>query len=329
MVDPERRIPVKFAVDRDESVFAAKKGLSALTGNSFVSFLVRSTGVLVFLVTGLFFIFIIYQSLLVFNYLSPSDLLFSTKNGEKVFEWYPVSADPKYSIIPLILGTIMTAIPATIISSIFGVGIGVYISEFAPPSISRFLKQIIDIFASLPTVAVGFILLTVGVTFFSSLFDPENRLNAFLSSVGLSLIIIPQIASLTEEALRGVPGHVRTAAYSLGAGRWETVRSVVFPAAVNGISASILLGFGRALGDTMIVLMTSGNAANISMNPFGSVRTMTATIAAELGEVSSDTAHFQTLFFLGMILFLMSVIINLLVKYLIKKFIQQSGGEVR
>lgn len=323
-MDLERRVPVKFAVERSDSVFGVKKGFSAFSGEFFFSALVKLTGLLVFLVTSLFFIFIIYQSLLVFNYLNPADLLYSTKNGEVVFEWYPVSNDPKYSILPLILGTIMTSIPATIISSIFGFGIGVYMSEFAPPSVSRYLKQIIDVFASLPTVAVGFILLTVGVTFFSSLFDPQNRLNAFLSSIGLSLIIIPQIASLTEEALRSVPQHIRIAAYSLGAGKWETVKSVVLPAAINGISASILLGFGRALGDTMIVLMTSGNAATLTMNPFGSVRTMTATIAAELGEVSSGTAHFQTLFFLGMILFSMSVAINLLVKYLIKKLMRQA-----
>jgi phosphate transport system permease protein len=184
--------------------------------------------------------------------LSPLDLIYSDRNGENIFEWYPTSNDPRFSLIPLLLGTFLTAIPATIISSFFGIGIGIFISEFAPRRIRNYLKQLIDLFASLPTVAVGFILLTVGVTFFDSVFDADNRLNAVLAAFGLSLIIIPQIASLTEEALRGIPDDIRMAAFSLGAGRWRTVKDIVFPAAISGISASVVLGFGRAVGDTMI-----------------------------------------------------------------------------
>ena len=140
------------------------------------------------------------------------------------------------------------------------------------------------------------------------------------------MIIIPQIASLTEEALRGIPDDIRMAAFSLGAGRWRTVKDIVFPAAISGISASVVLGFGRAVGDTMIVLMISGNAANLTLNPFSSVRTMTATIAAELGEVSTQTAHYHALFFIGLVLFILSILVNLIVKFLVQRIGFRNNG---
>lgn len=310
------------------SVFDRKPEKKGFPFDSIFTFIVRSSGFLVFIVTVLVFIFIVIESYNVFGYISPVDLIYSYKNGQLHFEWYPTSNDPRFSLIPLLLGTLLTAIPATIVSTFFGVGIGIFISEFAHYKIKNYLKHLIDLFAALPTVAVGFILLTVGVTFFDSIFEPGNRLNAVLAALGLSIIIIPQIASLTEEALSGIPDEIRMAAYSLGAGRWRTIKDIVFPAAINGISASIVLGFGRAIGDTMIVLMISGNAANLTLNPFQSVRTMTATIAAELGEVSTQTAHYHALFFIGLILFIMSILVNLIVKYLVRRIGFKNNGEV-
>ncbi len=315
-----------FAVDSENSVFRSERKPLGFSADRFFSILVRATGLLTFFFVFLFFVLMIYQGLRVFEFISPSDLLFSDTGGKRVYEWYPVSQDPRFSVIPLILGTLLTAIPATLISTIFGVGTGVYISEFASPSIRRSLMHLIDLFATLPTVAVGFMFLTIVATFFSDLFNPASRLNAALSALGLSMIIIPQIASLTGDALRAVPRETRLAAFSLGAGKWRTVKDVVLPAAVNGISASIILGFGRAIGDTMIVLMISGNADNLLFDPFSSVRTMTATIAAELGEVSPGTAHFHALFFIGLLLFLMSIILNLIVRGLVKRFTMGRKG---
>ena len=308
------------------SVFDVKPKQKKFPFDTIFTFVVRSSGLIIFLLTALVFVFIAVESFKVFGYLSPLDLIYSSRNGQNIFEWYPTSNDPRFSLIPLLLGTFLTAIPATIISSFFGIGIGIFISEFAPRRIRNYLKQLIDLFASLPTVAVGFILLTVGVTFFDSVFDADNRLNAVLAAFGLSLIIIPQIASLTEEALRGIPDDIRMAAFSLGAGRWRTVKDIVFPAAISGISASVVLGFGRAVCDTMIVLMISGNAANLTLNPFSSVRTMTATIAAELGEVSTQTAHYHALFFIGLVLFILSILVNLIVKFLVQRIGFRNNG---
>lgn len=315
-----------FTVESDKSVFNLKVKNMGISADSVFALAVRSVGIVTALLVFLFFILMIYQGLRVFEFLTPAELLYSNRGGQRVYEWYPVSSDPRFSVVPLILGTLLTAIPATLISTVFGVGAGIYISEFASASVKNFLKHLIDLFASLPTVAVGFMFLSIVATFFSDVFNPSSRLNAALSALGLSMIIIPQIAALTGNALQAVPGETRLAAFSLGAGRWRTVKDVVLPAAINGISASVILGFGRAIGDTMIVLMISGNADNLVFDPFESVRTMTATIAAELGEVSPETAHFHVLFFIGLLLFLMSIVINILVRYLVKRFANAGAG---
>ncbi|HEX3074014.1 MAG TPA: phosphate ABC transporter permease subunit PstC, partial [Ignavibacteriales bacterium] len=224
-----------------------------------------------------------------------------------------------YSLIPLILGTLITAIPATIISTIFGIAVGIYLSEIAKDKSKEFLKPAIELFAGIPTVVLGFFMLAVGATFFQDLFNPPNRLNAFIGSIGLSFVIIPVIASLTEDALRSIPNELRMASYGLGATKWQTISRVIAPAAISGISASIILGFGRAIGETMIVLMATGNAANITADVFRSVRTMTATIAAEMGEVSHQSDHYYALFFLGVALFTITFILNLIAEVIINK----------
>ena len=240
-------------------------------------------------------------------------------NHETVFQWYPTSEEPRFSLIPLVLGTLLTAIPATIISTIFGVAAGIYLSEVANPKWKEFLKPMIELFAGIPTVVLGFIMLVIGASFFNDLLNPDNRLNAFVASIGLSFVIIPIIASLTEDALHSIPNDLRMASYGLGATKWQTISKVILPAAFSGVSASVILGFGRAIGETMIVLMAAGNAANITSNIFLSVRTMTATIAAEMGEVSQGSDHYFSLFFIGIVLFTITFVLNLIAEIIINK----------
>ena len=177
----------------------------------------------------------------------------------------------------------------------------------------------IELFAGIPTVVLGFIMLVVGASFFNDLLNPANRLNAFVASIGLSFVIIPIIASLTEDALHSIPNDLRMASYGLGATKWQTISKVILPAAFSGVSASIILGFGRAIGETMIVLMCAGNAANLTTNIFLSVRTMTATIAAEMGEVSQGSDHYYALFFIGIVLFTITFFLNLIAEIIINK----------
>ncbi|MGB5288897.1 MAG: phosphate ABC transporter permease subunit PstC [Ignavibacteriaceae bacterium] len=285
-------------------------------------FAVNGTMALVFII--LIFVFLFKEGFRALDHIGLIDFLYldradASGTVERVYQWYPTSEEPRYSLIPLIIGTLLTAIPATIISTLLGVGAGIYLSEVANPKIKEFLKPMIELFAGIPTVVLGFIMLVVGASFFNDLLNPANRLNAFVASIGLSFVIIPIIASLTEDALHSIPNDLRMASYGLGATKWQTVSKVILPAAFSGVSASIILGFGRAIGETMIVLMCAGNAANMTANIFLSVRTMTATIAAEMGEVSQGSDHYYALFFIGIVLFTITFFLNLFAEIIINK----------
>lgn len=313
-----------FHLDAASSLFGKKIKRAIRIKENFIKIFFAVTGVTALIFIILIFIFLLKEGFRALDHINILEFLYhdrTTSDGvvQKVFEWYPTSSQPRYSLIPLILGTLLTAIPATIISSIFGVAAGIYLSEIANPKLKEFLKPIIELFAGIPTVVLGFLLLAVGATFFNDLLNPANRLNAFIASLGLSFVIIPIIASLTEDALNSVSNDLRMASYGLGATKWQTVSKVILPAAFSGISASIILGFGRAVGETMIVLMASGNAANISTNIFKSIRTMTATIAAEMGEVSQGSDHYFALFFIGVVLFIITFVLNLTAEIIINK----------
>ena len=271
----------------------------------------------------LIFLFLFKEGYHAFEQINLSDFIYKEKiNGgaqTKIYEWYPTSEEPRYSIIPLLIGTLLTAIPATIISTICGLAVGIYLSEIASVRVREILKPVIELFAGIPTVVVGFFMLAVGATIFNDFLDPINRLNSFLAAIGLSFIIIPVIASLTEDAMRAVPSDLRMGSYALGATRWHTIRKVIIPTAISGLSAGIILGFGRALGETMIVLMASGNAAELTFDLFRSVRTMTATIAAELGEVSSGSNHYFALFFIGVVLFSFTFVLKLIAEIILNR----------
>ena len=269
----------------------------------------------------LIFFFLVKEGIKAFDQIGMSDFIFGVDQGtgEKVFEWYPTSDNSRFSVIPLLLGTFLTALPAVLISTFFGVAVGIYLSEVAKSRVREVLKPIIELFAGIPTVVLGFFMLVVGATLFQDIFDNISRLNAFLAAFGLSFIVIPIIASLTEDALRAIPLEVRMSSYALGASRWQTITKVLIPSAISGISGGIILGFGRAIGETMIVLMASGNAAELTLNIFKSVRTMTATIAAEMGEVSQESNHYYALFVIGVALFITTFLLNLIAEVIINK----------
>ena len=230
---------------------------------------------------------------------------------QTVRTWQPVGANPKYSLLPLVLGSLLVALPATIIATLFGVACGVYLAEIASHRTREWIKPGIELLAGVPSVVIGFFCLATLATLVQTVFQTTFRLNAFVGALGVTLVIVPVIASMTDDALRAVPSSLREGAHALGANRWETIARVVVPAGASGLIASILLGMGRALGETMIVLMATGNAAQVTANPFDSVRTMTATIAAELGEVAHGSAHYQALFLVGTILFVLTFAVNL------------------
>jgi phosphate transport system permease protein len=275
------------------------------------------------LIIALIFIFLFREGLAAFRDISPrqfigGDEIVSVYNSAAdtfvehhkfATAWQPVSQEPKYSLIPLINGSLLVALPATLISTLLGVMTGVYLAELAHARVREVVKPAIELLAGIPTVIIGFIMLT----------GSHFRLNAAVGALGVSIVIIPVVASLTEDALRSVPDSLRQASYGLGATRWQTVSRVVVPAAVSGITAAAILGFGRALGETMIVLMATGNAALVTGNIFSSVRTMTATIAAELGATARDGEQYHALFLVGAVLFTITFCFNLVAEIIVSR----------
>lgn len=306
------------------TIFNVKVSKAVRVREKLIKWFFALNGIAASLFVALIFIFLFKEGLRALDHISLADFLYfektlSSGDTETVFQWYPTSEDARFSLIPLIMGTFLTALPATIISTVLGISAGIYLSEIAGNKTREILKPMIELFAGIPTVVLGFLLLAAGATIFDDFFDPSNRLNAFLSAFGLSIIVIPIIASLTEDALHSIPNDLRMASYGLGATKWQTITRVVLPAASSGISAGIILGFGRAIGETMIVLMASGNAANLTLNLFKSVRTLTATIAAEMGEVSQGSDHYFALFFIGMVLFALTFFLNLIAEIILNK----------
>jgi phosphate transport system permease protein len=306
------------------SPFSRKIRKGTRVKEAFIKYFFALNGVMALVFIVLIFIFLFKEGFNALDHLGILDFIYTDQvqpDGSTVtlYQWYPTSSSARYSLVPLIIGTLLTAIPATVISTIFGVAAGIYLSEISNPKAKEILKPLVELFAGIPTVVLGFIMLVVGATFFNDLLNPANRLNAFIAALGLSFVIIPIIASLTEDALHSVPNDIRMASYGLGATKWQTISRVILPAASSGVSASIILGFGRAIGETMIVLMASGNAANITAELFRSVRTMTATIAAEMGEVSQGSDHYYALFFIGIVLFTITFFLNLIAESIINR----------
>ena len=225
--------------------------------------------------------------------------------------WQPVGYPGKFSIVPLFVGTLKTTILTMLISVPLGVGGAIYLAQYAPRRFREFAKPTIELLAGVPSVVIGFFALVVLASWVQDTLHTTYRLNAIIAALGLSVTVVPVILTISEDALQTVPRSLVEASMALGARRWQTTIKVVLPAALPGIAASIVLGFGRAIGETMIVLMASGNAPVMRLfDPTSSVRTVTATIAAELGEVTRGDPHWRVLFLLGILLFLITFALN-------------------
>jgi phosphate transport system permease protein len=225
--------------------------------------------------------------------------------------WQPVSSIHKYNVLPLIVGSIKTTLVALLFSVPLALGAALFVSQLAPARLREFIKPCIELLAGIPSVVLGFFALIVLATVFQRAFGFESRLNATVAGVALGLAVIPVIFSIAEDALTSVPRSYTQPALALGSSRWQAAWQIVVPAAMPGIFAAAVLGFGRAIGETMIVLMASGNASIMSWNLFDSTRTITATIAAELAETVFGGHHYRILFTMGLLLFIVTFVANL------------------
>lgn len=274
----------------------------------------------------LIFIFITKESLPVF--LNPEikkeaniRIFFLTRN------WQPVGLEPKYSFIPLIIGTLKVTLVAIIVALPLSLGSAIFTAEFASRRLREVIKPTIELFSAIPSVVLGFFALMVIASWVQNIFHTSSRLNAVTAGFALAFAVIPITYTICEDALNTVPRELKEASIALGATKWQTTVRVVLPSASGGIFAGIMLGLARAMGETMIVLMVSGNAAQITWSLLDSVRTIPATIAAEMGEVAFGGTHYVTLFFLGLLLFSITFIINYIASILLERTQKRLRGE--
>lgn len=236
-------------------------------------------------------------------------------------EWMPVSDTPRYGIIPLVLGTLKVTIIALLFAAPIAILAAIYTSMFAKPRIREAIKPAIELLAGFPSVVIGFFALMVLATLLQEIFGYASRLNAFVGGIAMGLASIPVIFTLTEDALTAVPKTYIEASLGLGASKRQTAFYVVLPAAVPGVFAAVILGLGRIFGETMIALMATGNAALSSINPFESVRTLSATIGAEMAEVVFGDTHYSVLFLIGSLLFIFTFILNAVSEFYFKNLV--------
>ncbi len=242
-------------------------------------------------------------------------------------EWVPVSDNPRFGLLALLLGTLKVTGIAMLIAGPLAVLAALYTSTFASKRAKEIVKPIIELLAAFPSVVIGFFALMVLATFFQDIFGYETRLNAFVGGVAMALAAIPIIYTISEDALSAVPKTYTEASLALGANKWQTAFFVTLPAAIPGIFAAMLLGVGRVFGETMIALMATGNAAMVSVNPFESVRTFAATIGSEMAETVFGDQHYSVLFFIGSLLFIFSFGLNALAEFYVKgKLIKKLQG---
>jgi phosphate transport system permease protein len=243
-------------------------------------------------------------------------------------EWVPVSENPRFGLLGLLIGTLKVTIIAMLIAGPLAVLAALFTSCFASKKTKEIIKPVIEMLAAFPSVVIGFFALMVLASFFQNVFGYDSRLNAFVGGVAMALAAIPIIYTISEDALSSIPKTYTEASLALGASKWQTAFFVILPAATPGIFAALLLGVGRVFGETMIALMATGNAALWSANPFESVRTFAATIGAEMAETVFGETHYSVLFFIGSLLFIFSFALNALAEFYVKgKLIKKFQGK--
>jgi phosphate transport system permease protein len=265
--------------------------------------LINLSGYSAIIFVGLIFYFLLQEGLPALG-----DISLESLTGTR---WYPIEA--MYGVLPLLSGSLIVTFGAALIAIPFGLGTAIYMSEIAPRWVREILKPLVEILAGLPSVVLGFLGILVVAPYLRVLLNLPTGLSAFTGSLLLGGIAIPTIVSIAEDALDAVPRSYRDASLAMGATQWQTIWMVTLPAARSGVLTAIMLGVGRAIGETMTVLMVTGNAPVLLTGLgtlFSPVRTMTATIAAEMGEVARGSTHYHVLFLIGIILFLISLIVN-------------------
>jgi len=290
-----------------------KKGILADLKESFTKRFFQISSLLVILILLGIFALLLYTAVPALREIGLREFLTSTR-------WDPTSPEkPEYGILSMLASTIMVTIGALMIAFPLGLAVAAYLSDVASPRIREIVKPVVELLAAIPSVVVGFIGMTLAGPLIARIFKLSHGLTALNGSILLAIMALPTIISISEDSLNAVPVSYVEASLALGANRWQTLISVKIPAAISGIIAALMLGMGRAIGETMTVLMATGNARAFPHGFLQSVRTLTANIAIELGEVPYYTTHYYALFALGLILFVTTFFVNLTADVILEK----------
>ncbi len=273
---------------------------------------IRISGLLVIAFVFLIFLFLLKDSLSLFGIYPPWEFLFGRR-------WLPISEPPKFGVIPLLLGSVYVTAGAIVICVPVGVASAMFIAEVAPTFLKHILKSLIEILASIPSVVLGFIGIVWLGPFLKNTFGLKTGMCGLTGSLLLAFMALPTIISISEDALIGVPKSFKEAAFGLGATRWQALWRIVLPSASSGIIAGVMLGIGRVIGETMVVMMVTGNAPIIPVSILQPLRTLTATIAGEMGETVSGSEHYFALFAVGLVLFIITFVINFFAELFLRR----------
>ncbi len=287
------------------------------TKEKLIELFFSTTGILTLLILIGIFVFLFVTGIHTFAKITPTDFFL----GE---QWNPDAyGTPKWGILSLIIGTLMIAFGSLVMSIPLGLAGAVYLSEIAGSRTRELLKPAIEMIAGIPSVVLGLI----GILFLSPLianvFGLSHGLNAFTSSVIVGVMVLPTIISISEDVLTSLPNEFREASLALGATKWQMIRMTLLPAALSGIVAAVMLGLGRAIGETMVVLMVAGNSIAMPTSFFSPVRPMTANIAIEIKEVVTGSLHYDALFAIGLVLFVMTFIVNFISDIIVEKHVRK------
>ena len=262
---------------------------------------------------GIIFV-LLFQALQFFGQVSFLEFITGTR-------WTPLFQSKHFGVLALVSATFLTAILSMVVALPLGLLSAIYLSEYAPEPARRAVKPVLEILAGIPTVVYGYFALLFVTPILQSLSDQIFVFNALSASIVMGLMILPMVASLSEDAMRAVPRSLREGAYALGATRLETSTRVVVPAALSGIASAFILAVSRAIGETMIVTIAAGQTPNFTLNPFVPIETMTAYIVqVSLGDTPTGTLEYQTIFAVALLLFTLTLIMNLLSQYLVRRF---------
>lgn len=273
---------------------------------------IRLSGFAVVAFVFLIFLFLLRDSLSLFRVYSLKEFL----TGR---EWLPISEPPKFGVLPLLIGSILVTFWAIVICVPLGIGAAMFIAEVAPKPLKHVLKSLIEILASIPSVVLGFLGIIWLAPFLRNTFGLSTGMTGLTGSLLLAFMALPTIISISEDALAGVPRAYREAAFGLGATRWQTLWRVILPSASPGIVAAVMLGIGRVVGETMVVLMVTGNAPVMPKSILQPLRTLTATIAGEMGETVGGSEHYFALFAVGLVLFAITFTINFIADLFLRR----------